>query len=95
MSAGFAVAVVEAALGLVALSTGLAPYLFACAAATAALSAATGRLLERPRDDPGEDDGGGPPRGPDDPPPPPWWPDFEARFREYAREQDRPRQPVH
>ena len=95
MFAGFAVAAVEAALGLVALSTGLASYLFACAAATVALSVAARRLLDRPRDDPGDDPDGGSPHDPDDPPPPPWWPDFEARFREYARDRDRPRQPVH
>jgi hypothetical protein len=95
MLAGFAVAAVEAALGVLALPTGLAPYLFACAAATGLLAVVARRLLERPRDDPGDDSGGGPERGPDEPPPPPWWPDFEARFRDYARDRERPRQPVH
>lgn len=93
--AGFAVAALEAALGLVALATGLAPYLFACSAATIVVAVATGRLLERVDDDPGDDADGGSPDDPDDPPPPPWWPDFEARFREYARDRDRPRHPVH
>jgi hypothetical protein len=95
MFAGFAVAAVEAALGLVALSTELALYFFACAAATAAFGVVARRLLDRPREDPGDDGGGGPPRDPDDPPPPPWWPDFEAGFRAYVRERERPRQPVH
>ena len=89
--AGFAVAALEAALGIVALATGLAPYLFACAAATIVVAVAAHRLLERVDDDPGDDPDGG---QPDDPPPPPWWPDFEARFREYARDCDRPRPQV-
>ena len=95
MLAGFAVAAAEAALGVLALPTGLAPYLFACAAATGLVGVFARRLLERPGDEPDGDDGGGPGRGPDEPPPPPWWPDFETRFREYARDGDRPRQPVH
>ena len=95
MFAGFAVATLEAALGVIALSTGLAPYLFTCAAVTGGLGVLARGLLESPREGPGDDDEGGPPRGPDDPPPPPWWPDFEARFRAYAAERDRRRHEVH
>ena len=95
MFAGFAVATLEAALGVIALSTGLAPYLFACAAATALVGRGARHLLERPRDDPGDDAGGGPPRDPDEPPPPPWWPEFEIGFREYARDRDRTGELLH
>ena len=60
MLAGFAVAAVEAALGVLALPTGLAPYLFACAAATGWRSRSPrGGCSARPRDDPGDDAGGG------------------------------------
>jgi hypothetical protein len=95
MLAGFAVATVEVALGVLALRTGLAPYLFVCAATTIGVALGAHHLLVRRRDDPGDDDSGGPRRGPDEPPPPPWWPDFERRFRAHVRERERPRHPVH
>ncbi len=95
MLAGFAGAAVEAALGVLALPTGLAPYLFACAVATLAVAVAAHGLLVRRRDEPGDDDGGGPRRGPDEPPPPPWWPEFEREFRAHVRGRERPRLPVH
>ncbi|HZD65324.1 MAG TPA: hypothetical protein VE152_04425 [Acidimicrobiales bacterium] len=38
---------------------------------------------------PGDDGGGGPPP-PDDPDTPPWWPSFEADFRRYLQDQNRP-----
>ena len=95
MLAGFTVAAVEAALGIAALSTGLAPYLFACAAATVALAVGTRRLLVPPPDDGDEPGRGGSPPTGDDPPQPPWWPDFEAAFRAHVRGRERPRQPVH
>ena len=97
MLAGLAVAAVEAVLGVVGLSTGLAPYLFACAAATVVLAVAARVLMARPArpDDPDEgDDGGGGPPGPDDDPPP-WWPEFEDAFRAHVRMHERPRPPVH
>ena len=88
--AGLAVAAVEAVLGVVALPTGLAPFLFACAAATVAVAVGGRRLIARPRDDE-DDDGqdGGPGGGPDDPPPPPWWPEFEDAFRAHVHAQRR------
>ena len=95
MLAGLGVAALEAALGLVALSTGIALYLFACAGATTVLAVVARRLVAAPRDDEDDDSRGGPPRGPDDPPPPPWWPEFEARFREHARRHERERPVVH
>ena len=90
--AGLAVAALEAALGVLALPTGLAPYLLACAAATVAVAIAGRRLIvARPRrDEDDSDDGpGGPADGPDDPPPPPWWPEFEDAFRAHVRKQRR------
>ena len=90
--AGLVVGAVEALLGVLALPTGLAPYLFACAAASVALALGVHRLLAPrgpgPGDDPGP--GGGEPPG-DDPPQPPWWPEFEAAFRAHVRERGRPR----
>lgn len=84
------VAVAEAALGLVALPTGLTPYLLACAGATAALAVGAHRLMT-PRGDDRPDEGGGGPGGgpPPDEPPPPWWPEFEAEFRLLAAERER------
>ena len=94
--AGLAVAAAEAVLGLVGLRSGLAPYLFACSAATVVVAIGTFRLLARPprRDD--DEDGGSPrgPEGPDDDPPP-WWPEFEDAFRAHVRMRERPRPPVH
>ena len=84
-----AVAVAEAALALLALSTGLTPYLLACAAATSAL-AIGGHHLMTPRDEDDGDEGGEGPDGgpPPDDPPPPWWPEFEAAFRRHAAERE-------
>lgn len=86
------VAATEAALALVALPTGLTPYLLACAALTAALALAAYRLMT-PRDDgdDGRGDDGGPGGPPRDDPPPPWWPEFEADFRRHAAERERGR----
>jgi len=89
--AGLAVGAVEALLGVLALPTGLAPYLFACAAASVGLALGVHRLLAphgADGDEPGGG-GGGPPPG--EPPPPPWWPEFEAAFRAHVRERGRPR----
>ena len=86
--AGLTVALAEAALGVLALPTGLAPFLFACAAATVVVAVATRRMLDAgPRDEPGGD--GGTPRTPDDDPPPPWWPQFEAGFAAHVRRRER------
>ena len=95
MLAGLVVAAVEAALGVVALRTGLAPYLFACALATAGVATAARRLIALPPPDEGGNgpDGGGP-RRPDDDPPPPWWPEFETEFRAHVAVRERRRQPV-
>jgi hypothetical protein len=46
--AGLAVAVAEALLGVVALPTGLGPYLLCCAAMTAAVAVGVSRLLAAP-----------------------------------------------
>jgi hypothetical protein len=81
LAAGLAVAAAEAVLALVAMPTGLGPYLLATAAATAVLTAAMRRLLVPPPSDPGD---GGPGVVPGEPSPPPWWPGFEAAFRSYA-----------
>ena len=88
--AGLTIATGELALGVIALPAGrLSAYLFACAAATAALAVGVRRLFVPPPDDPGEGRGGiGTPS--DDPPPPPWWPEFEASFREHVRARERP-----
>ena len=90
---GLVVGAVEALLGVLALPTGLAPYLFACAGASIALALGVHRLLGPAQAEPGDEPpgGGGGPPPPDDPPPPPWWPEFEAAFRAYARERGRPR----
>jgi hypothetical protein len=85
--AGLAVAGAEALLGVVALPTGLGPYLLCCAAMTAAVAVGVSRLLAAPpRRGP---DGGGPGGDDEDPPPPPWWPEFDAAFRAHVREQQR------
>lgn len=46
----------------------------------------------KPGDEGGDDDGGGGGSPPPEPEPP-WWPDFEARFRDYARDGGGPRRP--
>ena len=86
-----AVAAAEAALAIVALPTGLTPYLLACAVVTAALALAAYRLMT-PRRDEGRGDDGGPggPGGPPEDGPPPWWPEFEAEFRRHTAERERP-----
>ena len=85
--AALVVAAGELVLALAAIPTGLAPYLAACALATAALGLAAHRLLVPSDEGPG--DGPGPDAGPETDPPPPWWPAFEDAFREHARERDR------
>lgn len=85
------VAMAEALLALLALPTGLTPYLLACAVATTALAIGGHRLMA-PRGEDDGDDGDGPGGGtPLDDPPPPWWPEFEAAFRRHAAERERDR----
>ena len=89
--AGLAVAAVEAALGVLALPTGLTPWLAGCALATIGVAVLGRRAILRPRDDDGGgggSGGGGPgPDPPDDPPP--WWPEFEEAFREHVAARER------
>ena len=91
---GLCVAALESALGILALPTGLSPYLFACAATTATLALVVRRLLVPRPDDPG-DGGGGIRRPPDEPPPPPWGPEFEDGFRAHVRARERAGERVH
>ena len=90
LAAGLVVAALEGALAVLALPTGLSPYLFACAVTSAVVALVAHKLLVRRPDDPGEGRGGsGTPS--DDPPPPPWWPQFEADFRAHVRARERAR----
>ena len=87
------VALCEAVLAVVALPTGLGPYLLTCAALTAAAAVGGHRLMVPRGDEPGggraRPGGGG--RPPDDDRPPPWWPDFEASFGRHVAERERDR----
>jgi hypothetical protein len=82
---GAAVAVAEVGLGVLLVGTILAPYFWACAAATLAVAVAASRFLQPPPPPPADDGGGGPgePTAPT-PPDPPWWPDFERALHDYS-----------